>query len=526
MDLTVASALELEVFARGDAKVLAAAHNLDRTVRWVHSGEIADIAKFLSGGEMLLTAGLGFGDTEAQQRRYVRSIAEAGASVLVVEHAGRAFTEVPEAVISEAELLELPLIGLAKEIPFVEVSALVHGLLVDLRVAELTEDEEISLAFTDLLLGSADYLTLAGELSRRLGWPVVLEDRAHQVLGYVGRTDGANHVIENWSSHSRLLHQQDPDIDHRASVAVDYAPCTRAQVVLRGELWGWLHVLHGGEALRPSGMFAVQRAAAAVAISLLSERESGARSAQRHGALINRLMLGDLSGEDFVAKAVALGRDMRNKAFVVALVGSDVSNRPFGEHRLTALLKAANLTAIVAEIGDQVLAVIALEQRGTDRIVVDKLTEAGVRAGTSRVVNAKTLFTAVQQARNAGAAAAVAPEVGVHRFDDLGILRLLVVLAQGPELARYVEDELGPLLQHDAGAANQLMPTLRVYLDCDGKKSDAANRLFIQRRTLYYRLERISSLLKLSLDDVDSRQRLLLAVRGLDLLRRPLAPEN
>ncbi|MCW2556582.1 MAG: hypothetical protein JWP55_546, partial [Mycobacterium sp.] len=44
--------------------------------------------------------------------------------------------------------------------------------------------------------------------------------------------------------------------------------------------------------------------------------------------------------------------------------------------------------------------------------------------------------------------------------------------------------------------------------------------LFIQRRTLYYRLERIESLLGRSMDDPDNRQALVFAVRGHDLLQR------
>jgi len=152
--------------------------------------------------------------------------------------------------------------------------------------------------------------------------------------------------------------------------------------------------------------------------------------------------------------------------------------------------------------------------------VVDKLTDIDVRAGVSRAVEALHLPTAVQQAKSAASVAAAKPDKAVHRFDDLGVLRLLASLAGGPELARYIEDELGPILKHDAKATNPLLPTLRTYLSCDGNKSQAAQSLYVQRRTLYYRLDRISSLLGRSLDDPDTRQALIFAVRGHDLLQR------
>jgi purine catabolism regulator len=94
-----------------------------------------------------------------------------------------------------------------------------------------------------------------------------------------------------------------------------------------------------------------------------------------------------------------------------------------------------------------------------------------VRAGISRPVSASQLPAAVEQARSAASVALAKPDKAVHRFDELGVLRLLASLAGGPELARYIEDELGPLLKHDAKATNPLLPTLRTYLSCDGKKS-------------------------------------------------------
>ncbi|MFD0441627.1 helix-turn-helix domain-containing protein [Streptomyces indonesiensis] len=62
------------------------------------------------------------------------------------------------------------------------------------------------------------------------------------------------------------------------------------------------------------------------------------------------------------------------------------------------------------------------------------------------------------------------------------------------------------------------MPTLRAYLAADGNKSRAAETLFIQRRTLYYRIERLNSLLGRSVDDPEVRGGLSLALRALDLV--------
>jgi len=81
-----------------------------------------------------------------------------------------------------------------------------------------------------------------------------------------------------------------------------------------------------------------------------------------------------------------------------------------------------------------------------------------------------------------------------------------------------VNDELGALLTHDANETNELLPTLRTYLACDANKSKAADELRVQRRTLYYRLERLNSLLGKSLEDPEVRQSLGVAFRALEFL--------
>ncbi|NUP45457.1 MAG: PucR family transcriptional regulator [Streptomyces sp.] len=526
--LTVRAALELEVFTRTEVRVYAGERNLDRPVRWVHTGEIPDIHRFLTGQEMLLTAGLGMGETGRQQRAFIRRLADAHAAVLVVELAGRMFDDMPEAAVEEAEAVGLPLVGLTDEIPFVETSAQVHEVLVDMRVKQLIAEEATSQAFMDLLLADEDYVGVVRELARRTGHAVVLEDVAHQMLAYGGATPEADEVVNEWSAHSRAIHERHhPLVAHGPKVPTasaasfrEVVPCARQPVVLRGESWGWLHLLHGGVRPSPADLRTLERAAAALAITLLSERESGARASQRETALLNRLLLGDITGERFVSLGLALGHDLRGRKLIVVTACAE-DGRPIKDHALARLLREADWPAIVGDTGDFDMAVVGLPARADATGVQTLLTDHGVRGGISRTVEPAALPLALRQSRSAASVAAAAATAEVRHFDDLGALRLLVALSEGPELRRDIEDELGPLLEHDALVKNPLLPTLRTFLDCGGNKARAADALFVQRRTLYHRLERLSDILGLDLTRVDNQQRLQLAVRGHDLLRKP-----
>lgn len=77
-------ALELPGLRGGLPEVLAGADRRQRTVRWVHAGEVPDIASLLKGGEPLLTTGYGLGTRPADQRSFMRTVADRGIAALVV----------------------------------------------------------------------------------------------------------------------------------------------------------------------------------------------------------------------------------------------------------------------------------------------------------------------------------------------------------------------------------------------------------------------------------------------------------
>ena len=504
--VTVSSILDLEIFQRAGAYVAAGERHLSRPVRWVHAGEIADIAKFLSGGEVLLTAGHGLGSTEVKQRRYISSVAKVGVAALAVELTGRALSRFPPAVVAEAEQLGLPLIGLRQEVPFVEVSAQVLEQLTAATLLELAREADVNRMLTESLQGGADYVTLVRQISQNLGRALMLESPSHEVHAYFGNEDSSLQVLSNWENHSRSN-------EVHSSNGLPEPHCVRRAVIVQGTTWGWLHM----PITRPHSRadeVVLERGAAAIAISLLNERASGSTSRHQQGILINRLMLGDVSGQGFVDRALRLGKDLRKAKLIITITGRARASSDSLEGDVTRDLAAKRFTAVSADIGDAVLSVVAVRaDPSVDRLAAALCSDERI-VGLSKTVQPEELALAIQQAK-----AAFYARQPCQFFDRLGILRLLVPLSNGPELSAFVEDELGPLLDHDRNHDGRLYPTLVAFLDCDGNKTTAAEKLFIQRRTLYYRLDKISAILGLPLDDIEVRLRLMVAVRAADLLR-------
>jgi DNA-binding PucR family transcriptional regulator len=78
--------------------------------------------------------------------------------------------------------------------------------------------------------------------------------------------------------------------------------------------------------------------------------------------------------------------------------------------------------------------------------------------------------------------------------------RLLEELARSPDLAPFRE-LVWPLVEHDRERRSDLVRTLRAYFAAGGNASEAADRMFLHRNSLLYRLERIGKLTGLDLRD-------------------------
>ncbi len=96
---TIADILVLETVRRGNPRVVAGADRLDTKVRWVHVGEIADIAQLLRGGELVLTTGVALPDDPGKLADYIAELSAVGASGLIVELGRRFVRELPAAVV-------------------------------------------------------------------------------------------------------------------------------------------------------------------------------------------------------------------------------------------------------------------------------------------------------------------------------------------------------------------------------------------------------------------------------------------
>ncbi|MET7621259.1 PucR family transcriptional regulator [Streptomyces sp. NPDC005408] len=530
--ITVQRALELPGLRAGLPEVVAGADRLQRTVRWVHAGEVPNIASLLKGGELLLTTGLGLGTRPAEQRAFVRQLADRGIAALVVE-LGPRFSRLPSVIVETARAAGLPLVQLHREVPFVSVTEEVHTEIVNGHYALLRQAEEVHRRCTEVLLSGGGVPQVLRILADFTANPVFLETADGQLLYAAGSESGQAGAdpLQVWDGlrGQREARESPP----AGTVLVDVpgggqgAASVRARLVL----------LAVGSPLLTVHRMAAERAAGLLAVVLMQARQEEELAARGRGDFLTDLAEGRITAEDAPAQARVLGFKPGEGPLLPVVMRLAPELSPSGNWALLARAVLEELSAVgvrvllgVRPVEGRVPLLLGLRSE-TERTAVADRVAAALRAGVERagleragahppvvVVGMAGGWAAASAGlRHASETATAAQGLSDRPWYDarrLDIDLLLWRLRDHPDLSAFVDRAIGPLREHDASSRPPLLPTLQTYLAHAGRKAETARELHLNRQTLYNRLARISELLGTDLDDPQTVLALSLALRA------------
>ncbi|MGW3003443.1 PucR family transcriptional regulator ligand-binding domain-containing protein, partial [Streptomyces sp. NPDC001155] len=374
--ITVQRALELPGLRSGLPEIVAGADRLGRTVRWVHAGEVPNIASLLKGGELLLTTGYGLGTRPAEQRAFVRTLAERGIAALVVE-LGPRFARLPAALVDTARAAGLPLVQLHREVPFVTVTEEIHTEIVNGHYALLQRAEEVHRRCTEALLGGGGVPQVLGILADFSGNPVFLETADGRLLYAAGEGPEGADPLQVWEG-LRGPHKDAPP--PAGSVLVDVpggGPGTAGSVRAR------LVLLPVRSPLAPVHRIAAERAAGILAVVLMQARQEEELAARGRGDFLTDLAEGRIAAEDAPAQARVLGFKPGDSPLlpVVMRIGDSLS--PGGGWAVLARAVSEELAAVgvpvllgVRPVEGRVLVLLGLRSESERSAVADRVATA------------------------------------------------------------------------------------------------------------------------------------------------------
>ena len=516
------SAMELEL-ASGERAAGA-------PIRWVHVSELADPAPWLSGGELLLSTGMGLLDPSSQ-RAYVRRLVEhhlAGLGFGV----GFAHSTLPEALVDEARQLEFPLFAVPYEMPFIAITERAFTTLVNEQLDVLQRAVAIQRRMERLVLDERSLEEIVRGLANSIGATVMVLDATGRPLashafrrelgGELVAAIGAEVAARSRGAEPQGFVPQTSELAGRA-IALPVPSGSRAAAV------SWLVAVPESDSVVDFERFLAHHAVMVVALAQMRERVVAETERRLAGDVLGVVLSGRLDADEVVARLAPF--EIRGDAVVLVFAVDDPDAL---EPELEEILTELGVRALVAAVPTARRRLLCAVLSGVAdppalAATVRELLAAGgrvVRAAVSRTAPVSFLRRSFHEARCALEVRALvngdAPVVASP--DDLGAYRLLLSLQDDDGLRQYCEDVLRPIEGARAGSGEELLRSLEAFLEHNGNWEAAARALFCHRHTLRYRMSRVEELTGRRLDRVENRIEFWLALRGRELLGGTVAP--
>ncbi len=540
---TIQDALARPLFAQ--AEVVGGRKGLQRTIRWVHVLESANIESLIHGEEMILTTGLGFHTDLESALSFMSDLAHKNAACLCIE-LGQYFDHIPQEMMELADEHELPLIVFTKTVRFVDITLDLHSLLINRHHRLLQELESISREFNRLTLSSQGTSKVLQLLQRSTGHQLVYLQMGGKPVFYPTLApDKQRIVLEHFTSFQK-------EMEHAQQDAAPYfRELGNETLVLKpvgalDQTWAYLMMICSH---RPQeyDCLLLDSAALSIAQELLRTRYMEERRLFSENLWVEELINGRLQDEHRLKGLI--GPDfgaMNELSYRVCLIEienpqqvrwnsseyewesitfhlSIVLRSIFEQYLFHPLITLKNnrLTVIALDKQSRMPAKPRLEQalhalqhiRSDDKLK-DLQLIVGVSKAGKQLKNASTSYQEAVQALSVYSCSGSS----LLFYEELGVYQLLLSLNDGHRLQTFVRNYLGPLIDHDESKGSELLLTLRVYLDHDGSKQIAAQKLYIVRQSLYYRLDKITELLGEDFMSPENRISIQVALRAYQLL--------
>ncbi len=540
---TIHDALTRPLF--GEAQVVGGSAGLHRTIRWVHVLESANIESLIHGEEMILTTGLGFHTDLESALSFMRDLVQKRAACLCIE-LGQYFDQIPKEMMELADQHQFPLIVFTKTVRFVDITLDLHSLLINRHHRLLQDLEGISREFNRLTLSSQGTSKVLQLLHRSTGNQLMYVQMGGKPTFYPPiAPDKQRAWLEQFTAFEAGKEGMEPD------AAPYFRELGKETLVLKpvgalDQTWAYIMMICPH---RPQeyDCLLLDSAALSIAQELLRTRYMEERRLFSENLWVEELINGRLKEEhrlkSLIGPDFGAMNDLPYRVCLIEIENPQDVRWSSSEYEWESI--TFHLSIVLRSIFEQYLfhplitlknnrlAVIALDKQPrmpakprleqaihalrhirSDDKLKDLQLIIGVSKANKQLKNASTSYQEAVQALSVYSCSGSR----VLFYEELGVYQLLLSLNDGQRLQTFVRNYLGPLIDHDESKGSELLLTLRVYLDHDGSKQIAAQKLFIVRQSLYYRLDKITELLGEDFMSPENRISIQVALRAYQLL--------
>ena len=526
--ITVEDVLAIPQIQAGSPEVISGRSFLQNPVRWVHVAEATDIASALRGSELLLTEGQFFDLQPENDRLRFRELSERSTSALVLE-LGRVIQSVPDHWRTLGDETGIVIVALHQPVAFIDVTEAIHSELFLGKTSLEQSAHRIGDHLTAEVLNGADLESFLGVASRALDHPILFVSERGAISFPPMDTYPRSLTQALWESY--VHGEQEADTTLIANVEVS------------GQFLGRFVAFSDTVGVNEISRLVMDRLRFVGGYLLL--RDAHTKLSSDSLGILSALVSGELP--PYIASPKAASKGFQPNAMMPILVQQRrwSSGPPATRERqvwrrinteIARELESRGISALVDETGDAQSAflVVALQAAEKYEATLERVAKILRTVSESHLKSADAITICVGEVVHTWQALAVElrncvktlplilrlPHKAWHLCRYVDLDRLLLMFHEEPALHAFAAQQLKPLIEFDEERNTRLVETLKTFIESNGNKTETARLLHLERQSLYNRMQRISDLLNVDLEDSRTRLGLHLALYIRSLLYR------
>ncbi len=465
MGLSVREALQLSEMR--EIKLIAGKQGIDRDIKWLTIVEVMEDVTRLHEGEFLITTAYGWHEKSDSYSMLIHALSNRQLSAVAI-HTGFYLDVVPLAMIEAANRTGLPLLEIPRTMNFSTVTRSILEQLVNKQLSMLTQAQRIQDELTALVIKNTGFSSLTDALSKLLHCNVSLYESNQALL-----------------AGSYITNRQYP-IEHAYPI------------VTEGQKIGTIFI-QKQTPLTSLDQLALKQAANIFAIEFLKLRIIEDTRSQMEADFLDILFSHSYEDEKTILKkSREMGYDLTGLNCVAVLSSSNLSEL---ELQCQQTLISTRTKGLIKRKMDHVIVLLC----GDFEPFIDEQESSLSTAGVSTATGIRELESALKEALVAHHFARYRKE-SLIQFKSLGAYQVFIRLKEnGEDLTVYYEPLLSPIVSYDQKHQSQLMRTLEAFLENNLVINRTADKLFIHRHTLNYRIKQLEKLMGIDIYSYEQR---------------------
>ena len=485
-----------------------------------------DGAKWLSGGEFVITTAYMLKDDEEALLRFIRTLKARKASALGIKQ-GRYIENIPDSALALSDDLGLPLLLIPQKFPYADIINPILSELVNQQTNRLIQANLIHTKFTELAVSDASIPDILSAFMSIVGVPTAFVDFETAQIWY---SEAESNLAQHLKT-ERILSHRDIDLARYdlhliANQNRRFGVLVFEKGVLEREMEE-----DGGTALirerDPGFKIALENAATNIILreqTIISNRQVAERY---KGLLIQDILIHNIKSETEIHnRAEIFGWDFHDGGIVLEV---DINNikqrfkRNFSNNTSKMLEEMSTEifdisireilrfypNAHYVKLSDIIIFVLSIrpkERKQMEKHIAEAFSRIQksienipftISFGIGRYYeNIEQIYLSYQEAREVIRLSYMFSWFNrILYYEKMDLFRIFLPILDNQEALEACRNCLQPLLDYDRKNGKNMLETLQVVSECDWNLKLAAERMFLHPNSVKYRMEQIGKLI-------------------------------